>query len=78
MDTAIVKIYVSILHVIRKYTRFANFTRLAYIFQILQYFATKLSSFTNFRMLLNAVVMNFATLFLKLFCLLCIWSIRTS
>ena len=37
-----------------------------HILHILQHFATKLCSFTNFRMLFNAVVMNFTiSIFLK-------------
>ncbi len=44
-------------HVIKKYTKFANFTC---IFHILRYqFATKLHNFTKFRMLFAAVLMNF-------------------
>ncbi len=34
-------------------------TSQGYIFHILQHFTTKLCNFTNFRMLFNAVVMNF-------------------
>ena len=38
----------------------------AYIFRILQYFATKLGNFTNFKMLFLAVVRDFAFFFGKM------------
>ena len=39
----------------------------AYIFHILQHFATKLCNFTNFRTLFNAVIMNFTiSIFFKI------------
>ena len=46
-----------VVSVIRKCTKFANFASV--YFRILQHFATKLGSFTNFYMLLLAVVKDF-------------------
>ena len=46
-----------VVSVIQKYTKFANSQ--AYIFRILQHFATKLGNFTNFNMLFLAVVKDF-------------------
>ena len=37
----------------------SKFSKYGYTFHILQYFATKLSNFTKFRMLFSAVPMNF-------------------
>ena len=46
-----------VVSVIQKYTKFVNLQ--AYIFHVLQYFATKLGSFTNFNMLFLALVKDF-------------------
>ena len=43
--------------VTQKYTKFANFASV--YFPILPHFATKLSNFTNFKMLILAVVKDF-------------------
>ena len=49
----------------KKYTKFANLK--GHIFHIPQHFATKLRNITKFRMLFNAVAMNFAiSIFLKI------------
>ena len=48
-------------HVYYAYKNIQNLQTLqAYIFRILQYFATKLGNFTNFKMLFLAVVNDFA------------------
>ena len=51
-------------------------TSQGYIFHILQHFATKLCSFTNFEMLFNAAVMNYTiSNFLKILPIIGNWSI---
>ena len=46
-----------VVSVIQKYTKFANFASV--YFHVLQYFASKLGSFTNFNMLFLTVVEDF-------------------